>query len=287
MVKKEEYYYQNTGAKFLASKKCALLADEMGLGKTIQAIMAADKVEAKNILVISPKSVISNWQVSFKDWQEISREINVVKNGKSKFKSGVNILTYGLTIQQTIQKELLARRWDLIILDESDYLKNPDAKRTKSIYGKRNTMGIVQTADRVWCLTGTPVRNHAGELYPMLRSLAPDLIKIKGVSTPYWTFLNYYARVVQTHFGHQIIGHSAKITELRNKLEDGFMLRRMKKDVLKDLPPLRYGKLNIEPDIYAKGYRELEEFVDEDLNPLLESGRFYYVVDGSLPPIDV
>lgn len=137
--------------------------------------------------------------------------------------------------------EELAGAYDVLILDESHYLKNHKSKRTKAVFGPKcdKVGGIAENADRVICLSGTPAPNDPSELYPCARALAPDLLDKRQHS--YWGFVNKYCRTRDTGFGLQITG-GKNMGDLRERLEP-FILRRKKSDVLPDLPPLRLETL--------------------------------------------
>ena len=72
------YPHQQRGVDFLASRRAAILADDMGLGKTAQAIVAADRIQARDILVICPAIARTNWQREFTTWQTVPRSIQVM-----------------------------------------------------------------------------------------------------------------------------------------------------------------------------------------------------------------
>jgi len=244
--------YQSEGADFLAdtSTRAALLADEPGLGKTRQAIAAADTIGAKRILVLCYAIAKSHWQREFQELQAIKRPIQVLSSQRDMIpdKLGeprVVIANYDLIQQkdQPLRKKLYLQQWDTLILDEAHVLKNPDAKKTRYIYGKTldGKTGLVSRADNVFVLTGTPMPNHAGELWTHFNALAPDLIPDPlRPNTPlsYLNYLQRYATIEATPWGNKITG-SKNLQDLNKRLAP-FMLRRRKKDVLKDLPPLDF-----------------------------------------------
>lgn len=137
--------------------------------------------------------------------------------------------------------DALAGAYDVLILDESHYLKNPKSKRTKAVFGPKcdKVGGIAENADKVICLSGTPAPNDPSELYPCVRALAPELLDKRQHS--YWGFITKYCRTRDTGFGLQITG-GRNMGELRDRLSP-FILRRKKEDVLPDLPPLRLETL--------------------------------------------
>ena len=206
--------FQATGARFLAERRFALLADEPGLGKTCQAIAAAKIVDARRILVICPASVRLNWRHEIKGMA-----------GEFALEHYWKIISYN---EATRLSEVVRR--DLLILDESHFLKNPDASRTQAVFGNAN--GIARNAKRVWCLTGTPMMNRPAELYPILKTLAADKI------APYDTWSKYAQRFCGAYFDGRAMDTrgATHLDDLAERLR-GFMLRRRKVDVLPELPP--------------------------------------------------
>jgi SNF2 family DNA or RNA helicase len=241
-----ELPYQDEGAAFLASHKTALLADDPRLGKTIQSIKAADLAQALKVLVICPAGVVTNWK----------REIARHRRGDwSAFVTSYEKAT------GSDYKRILAQEWCVAIIDEAHYAKNLTAKRTKALYGTLARAGdkaIVSRALQVWLLTGTPMPNHAGELYPHLRALYPQAITSERTGQP-WTYMQFvqrYCLLKSNGFGEQIVG-SKNEDVLHAKLA-GFMLRRRKKDVLHWLPPTTFEDLYIDGDLSGLPGEEIE-----------------------------
>jgi SWI/SNF-related matrix-associated actin-dependent regulator 1 of chromatin subfamily A len=228
----ELYPYQKTGAAWLAERPRALLADDMGLGKSAQAIAVCDATGAMEVLVICPASVIETWKREFRKFSRMGIVPQCTSyEGATKYDS---------TSKST-------KRFDVLVLDECHYLKTPTSKRTRAIFGERcdGVGGLIERADRVICLSGTPMPNNPAELWPALRALAPETITSSKSGRPYsyWQFVAKYCRTVDKGFGQQIVGaknHGQLAEAIRP-----FMLRRLKADVLKDLPPIRFDTLYV------------------------------------------
>jgi SWI/SNF-related matrix-associated actin-dependent regulator 1 of chromatin subfamily A len=225
----ELYPYQRVGAAHLAGRKAALLADDMGLGKSAQAIRACDEVGARTVLVICPASVRENWKREFKKFSA----------------TGIVpcVHSYDSVVRGILGPDGRdALGWDVLILDEAHYLKSKDAKRTKMILGDG---GLLADAKHVFLLTGTPMPNHPAELWPMLRACAPETITgASGKPWSYWQFVNKYCATRDNGFGLQIV-KGKNLDQLKEKLS-GFMLRRLKEEVLPDLPEIRFDELFVE-----------------------------------------
>lgn len=173
---------QLSGALFLADRKTALLADEPRVGKTGTAIIAADYVMARSILVVTTASGRSVWQRAFPQWSTFDRSIQVATPKDKLRHADITIVSWGSIADPNLRVQLLARRYDLVISDEDHWAKSFDAARTRAFYGEMVEDGgriLVSTAlagkaDRVWCLSGTPLPNSPLDAYPRLRVLAVD-----------------------------------------------------------------------------------------------------------------
>lgn len=174
--------YQQKGVDFLCATKPnpnRLLAWEAGSGKTPVAVVSADRLELDSILVICPPIAIGVWAEHFVTWSAKDRTIHVLDDMRQGVREDSEIVTVvGYSRVGRLQRHLKFRFWDLLILDETHFLKNPNAQRTRAVYGDEigSRDGITGMASTIWCLTGTPVLNHALDLYPHLRALAPETL---------------------------------------------------------------------------------------------------------------
>lgn len=256
------YPFQRLGADFLAARRNALLADEMGLGKSAQAIAAADKIGAEHILVLTPTSGRIQWMREFAQFSDVDRAMAMWEPGKPIRPRSV--LTVGWANLTDALPQLLNYRWDLIIADEAHYAKNLEAQRSLAFYGVAATGqgGIVERARRVWPLTGTPMPNHPGELFPMLRALFPDTLRLVGgqaiMTEP--MFRHRYVNTVQmvNPAGKLIskVVSGKNLDELGGRLRT-IMLRRRARDVL-DLPPIMFRPVILDPGAAAASLRAVE-----------------------------
>lgn len=213
--------YQIEGRDFLAPRAHALLADEMRVGKTPQAILAAHKAGAQSILVVCPAIAVPHWQREFPKWWPSGplprTEIWSYDRARINWQRG----TRGTV--------------DLFIPDECHFAKNPEAARTKMVYGKD---GFAWLAGATWPLSGTPATKHAGELWPMLRAFGI-------VKCDYNTFVRHYCTI--NSFTLQITGtRQDKIPEVRAMLAQ-VMLRRTRREVAPDMPGIDFQFLPVEP----------------------------------------
>lgn len=242
---------QFAGAEFLASRRTALLADEPGFGKTAQAVMACTQVGARKVLVVTTASARTHWCREFQLWSWEPYSASAIfgvghqPNGAIE-NSEVVVISWSLITREPFAAALHAQRWHALILDESHYAANmvtadgAAVARTKAALG---VGGLASKAERVWCLSGTPIPNTPDDIYPTLRALAPALLRADPVHgwpdvTQYERFVGRYCITKREKVGwfRERVKHigGQNLEELNARLAP-FMLRR----TLKDLPPLR------------------------------------------------
>jgi len=265
------YPYQKTGADWLAERARGCLFDEMGMGKTITAIRGAGQAGAHHILVLVPTVVLWNWEREFKRWAPAA-DVQVLESGRDQVvdrpraakklgvlgpQHDVVVTTHGLILRPAIFSQLVARRWDLLVVDECHFFRGPEAKRTNRLYNLERpavpdagldmeVKALADAAFRVWLLSGTPMPNHVGELWTHLRGLFPERIRnVKLKPASHAAFLDAYCVTRETKYGPKVV-HNKNLGHLRKRLR-GIVLRRMKKDHLKDLPPIRYELVTLKP----------------------------------------
>lgn len=184
--------------------------------------MAAQKLDAKNTLVVCPAIAVPHWRREFTRWWE------------GEWENEPLVMSYDRL--RLDWDEICRQRFDVVIVDECHFAKNPAAKRTQLIYGKH---GLGWISDRLWALSGTPATKHAAELWPMLRAFGV-------VGMTYDEFVDRYCIV--NKFTLQITGTKpAMIGEVRELLAK-VMLRRTRKEVAPEMPSIDFQFLEVEPE---------------------------------------
>lgn len=230
--------YQKAGIAFAKGKPGVLIADEMGLGKTIQAIgLINATAKIHRVLIISPATLKINWSRELKKW--LTREMSIGIAGSKTFPStDIVIVNYDVLHKWT---KALSFYWDLMICDECHLIKNPKTIRAKAIIGyKPSKKEILQgvkgksgiPAKRKVGLTGTPICNKPAELFPIINWLDPE-----GWPN-FFKFALKFCAATQNGFGWDMKGAS-NLSELQQRLRSNLMVRRLKKDVLTELPAKR------------------------------------------------
>nr|XP_033469540.1 SWI/SNF-related matrix-associated actin-dependent regulator of chromatin subfamily A-like protein 1 [Epinephelus lanceolatus] len=218
--------FQREGVNFAVSKQGRLLlADDMGLGKTVQAIcIAAYYRNEWPLLVVAPSSVRFTWAEAFRRWlPSLSPDsINVVVKAKDNLRSAlVNIISYDLLSR--MDKQQLGNPFNVLIMDESHFLKNIKTARCKA------ALPLLKAAKRVILLSGTPAMSRPSELYTQILAVRPTLFP------RFHEFGIRYCGATQATWGWDYSG-SSNLGELKLLLEECLMLRRLKRDVLSQLP---------------------------------------------------
>lgn len=214
--------HQVYGVDWLSERKNAYLADRMGAGKTIQAIRAASKLGANRILITTTASMKHSWFREWNKWDTRGLIAHVVDGirGPIPKTADVYIVNYDLIIHPPCLYQLLEHKFSLWIGDEAHYLKTVDSQRTQACLDGRVSLGA--RSMRRWMLSGSPILNRPLELYPVLASLAPEVI------APYNTFEAYARYFCGGHWeDRKFVAKGATHTdELRKRLYRNFMLRR-------------------------------------------------------------
>ncbi|KAM9710026.1 SWI/SNF-related matrix-associated actin-dependent regulator of chromatin subfamily A-like protein 1 [Menidia menidia] len=218
--------FQREGVNFAVSKQGRLLlADDMGLGKTVQAIcIAAYYRDEWPLLVVAPSSVRFTWAEAFRRWLPslTPDSVNVVVKAKDNLRSGlVNIISYDLLSR--IDKQHTGNPFKVLIMDESHFMKNMKTARCKA------ALPLLKAAKRVILLSGTPAMSRPSELYTQILAVRPTLFP------RFHEFGLRYCAGRESTWGWDYTG-SSNLGELKLLLEESLMLRRLKSEVLSQLP---------------------------------------------------
>ena len=250
---KNLYRFQKQGIIFGIKKFSRLLiADEMGVGKTVQAIGLSCLYQKDwPVLVICPSSLKFAWRDEINLWlSEILEkdDVQVIRHSKNEFKLDKKyyIISYDLSVRMI--DKIIEKKFNYIIADEAHYLKSKSAKRTMCL------TPILQRSKRVVLLTGTPILAKPMEIYPLLHILRPD--KFKGFKE----FGTRYCDPKMLPYGLIDWSGSSNSREL-NSILNRLMIRRLKKDVLSQLPPKKRQKIEIATD--SKVIKKLKIFMEK------------------------
>jgi len=232
-LKGKLYDFQRDGVKFLHQRDGnALIADEMGLGKTVQALAYLQFSKKRPVIICVPASLKYNWYEETRKWIPDSKSV-ILSGRKLESVKGCEIVILNYDIIDTWLDELKKLKADVLILDESHYIKNNKTKRTKAV----KVLG--KTIPHIIALTGTPIINRPIEVYNTLQLIQPGLMPSR------WKFAQRYCDLKHNGFGWDF-GGASNTDELHLRLTNTVMLRRKKKDVLKELPDKVHSYIPIE-----------------------------------------
>ena len=212
-------HYQQKGFDWLALMRNlgfgALLADDMGLGKTVQILALLEHVRQRadfRALLIIPASLIGNWKSEIDKFAP-SLRYSVLHSKDAKFdleSANLFITTYGMAVRM---ENLRSHKWDTIVLDEAQAIKNPATKQTKAV---KQIPALHKIA-----MTGTPIENRLSDLWSIFDFLNTGLL---GTRKEFSDFVKG-------------MGEADSYSRLRQIISP-FILRRLKTDksVISDLP---------------------------------------------------
>eukprot|EP00900_Chrysochromulina_parva_P004176 jgi/Chrpa1/1375/Chrysochromulina_OHIO_Genome00013610-RA len=238
--------FQRDGvAAGLALNGRLLLGDEMGLGKTVQAIALACHYRAEwPLLIFAPTSMCLPWCEELERWCTFLRpgDINLVRshhNGALRL-APVTIVSYGLITngkeKEQLAAALAAANFRVAIADEAHYLKSKDSQRAQLV------LPLLAVARRIMLLTGTPALNRPVELYTLCHTLCPRVPQFATYKAFTERFCGAHVRFVG-RVRHLDVSGCTNAPELHDLLRTHAMIRRLKSDVLTQLPPKRRQRI--------------------------------------------
>lgn len=279
--------YQKQCVAFCRTRRGVLIGDEMGLGKTIEAIACVnDDVTISNVLVVCPATLKNNWANEIRDWCARPCQIVIAETSKDVMDLPQAGLRWIIVNPERLIKErgnnLIAELHKMyfhaLIVDEAHRIKNPRAATTIAVLGAKANRrkgtglveGLLQRCGRALFLTGTPMPNKPKELFPLVHALAPEEFGKE------WDYLMRYCDgkridVPMRGRGVQAVWNfdgASNLGELREKLRATIMIRRLKRDVLKELP----AKIRQIIPFGAEGFKDLLMREKAAFQELLELG---------------
>jgi SWI/SNF-related matrix-associated actin-dependent regulator of chromatin subfamily A-like protein 1 len=251
--------HQKESIQKLVENKKFILADDMGLGKTTSTIIAALETGAKKILIICPATLKINWKREIENYSD--RSIFISEGKTFSTEHDFVIINYDIIknfhdTKKKDESQVISANFDLVVVDEAHYIKNPTAQRTKLIND------IAKNVDRLWLLTGTPMTSRPMDYFNLLHLIESPVAK------------NWMAYAIRYCSGYQFnvggrkvwnVTGSSNLEELRDRTT-GLVLRRLKENVL-DLPEKIITPVYLR--LKSKAYEEvMGEYYDwYDKNP--------------------
>ena len=245
-------HYQQRGVDWLAFCRRAglgaVLADDMGLGKTIEALAVLER--GKKTLVVSPTSVLFNWLAELKRFRP-DLVVATYHGARRALDLSADVVLTSYPILRNDSDELSQVAWDIAILDESQTIKNPDSQVARAAYRLRAGWRLT--------LSGTPIENRLEELWSQMHFTNPGLLGGRA------DFVERWAQPISA-------GDNATAARLRERIRP-FVLRRLKTEVARELPPRTDAVMYVELDETERAtYDAIRAATQREIVALLEAG---------------
>lgn len=213
-----------------ADDRLYITSDYILTHNTIQAVGVMNTFEKpERILVICPSTPKRNWYREIKKWLVHDLEVGIC-DGKKNPETPVLIINYD--ILHTHKEYLDGVHWDIIVCDESHYLKNPKARRTKMVFGYQKKFQSLSASFWLF-MSGSQMFKTPVDLFTVVQKCDPQ-----GLGKSWWDFVHRYCDAKNDGFGLDTSGAS-NLEELQYLMRTRFMCRRTKKDVAGDMPSNR------------------------------------------------
>jgi superfamily II DNA or RNA helicase len=220
--------YQHEGVNWLGFLQehglGAVLADDMGLGKTLQTLC----VLRGKTLVICPKTVVFNWAGECERFRP-DLKLNIYHGPKRELRPDADITLTTFAVLRMDESKLVDVPWDVVILDEAQAIKNPESQLARAAFALADQM---KAGTQRVALSGTPIENRLDELWSIFRFTHPGLLGAR--------------REFGRRYAEPIARGDAESARKLKRMVKPFLLRRLKKDVLQDLPPRTDVVLTVE-----------------------------------------
>lgn len=288
--------FQKVSCAYALQRQNTIIGDQPGLGKTPIAICFANEIGAKRVLCIVPASIRRQWVERIRTWTTMPWPYTVyaIEAGRHGVHPTAQwtVVSYELARHPAIGRALAKGRYDLLVVDEAHYVKTSDSGRTRAIFGyadetaeeaKLGFEHLAARANRVLCLTGTPLPNRPREAYTLARGLCWDAIDWMSEDA-FRARFNPGGRFQRTNpttgefywYTREEVGRAG---ELQMRLRSNLLVRHLKRDVLTQLKLPRYDIVRVDETRAVKAALDAEKLLDIDPDTIV-TGEF--VVDGHL-----
>jgi SNF2 family DNA or RNA helicase len=276
--------FQRAGVAYALRTRRTFIADQMGLGKTIEALATVQAAGAYPALVVCPASLKLNWRREAERWLPDRRvEILGGRGAGQEARGEEDIVIVNYDVLSKHVGALVNRGFRTLVLDESHYAKNANAKRTKLC------IRLSRNVPLRLLLSGTPMLNRPEELVSQLKIL--DRLEDLG---GYRHFMHRYAGAYRNwherHSGDPRKGEPRNLDELNRKLRATCYVRRTKQEVLAELPAKQRAVVPIALDNrreYERALKDVVRFIGEaaenDERRMTEATERYVAETGEKP----
>ncbi|CAN5900127.1 hypothetical protein BH11MYX3_BH11MYX3_11140 [soil metagenome] len=246
--------YQQRGLDWLVFCRGAglgcVLADDMGLGKTIQALAALPEPRKAKTLVVSPTSVLFNWLAEIRKFRP-DLAVGTYHGARRALDTSADVVLTSYPILRNDIDVFGSVAWDIVILDESQTIKNPDSQVARAAYKLKANWRVT--------LSGTPIENRLDELWSQLHFTNPGLLGGRS------DFADRWSEPISN-------GDAATAARLRERIRP-FVLRRMKSEVARELPPRTEAVMYVElEDNERITYDAIRAATQREIVAMLQAG---------------
>ena len=226
--------FQEEGLAFLLSSDRALLADEMGLGKTVQALAMIVERSKYPVLIVTPSHLLCNWQKEILKFTQkepgVPLTIHVIKGLTEYDLPEADIYLIHYLVLRGWKTTLPKKYFHTVIFDEIQELRHSGTEK----YSVASLLS--ESAEHVFGLSGTPIYNKGAEIWNIINILDFHFLGNYESFSREWCY----------GYGNQIVAKPDLLGE--HLREEGMLFRRLKRDVLQDLPPKRRAIIAVETD---------------------------------------
>ena len=268
------YPFQKKGIEFgIKRMGRIIIGDEMGVGKTIQALGLLS-VYRSNLpcLILCPSVLKFNWKREAEKWLDaflVPTQIVILTSKRTTLYPTTKILIVSYDMAKDISKKLMDFKFQMVIADEAHALKGLTSKRSKEL------IPLINSCKRCFLLTGTPALNRPIELFNLLKCVRPDIFRDHTV------FGKRYCDPMLNPYGGGLSYNGCDNTQELNFIISRFMIRRLKKEVLQDLPDKQ--RIRIEVEVDEKVKKQMKMLEKQIENQSGSSGSLERAVRGMIP----
>ncbi len=272
----ELWGFQKASLDYVLTRNQSLIADQPGLGKTPQAIVYANEIGAKRVLVICPAAIRHQWARRIRQWSTMKWPYvtYIVTNSRNGIHPSANwtVISYALARNPSLVAAVAQGFYDLCIIDESHYLKDPESQQTKAVFGaagdgkyhfKRDEDPLPSVTSRcahVLCLSGTPLVNRPLEAYTTTRALSWDAID--WMSHEKFRVRYNPQRQIDLKGGKRAVDERVgRVKDLGNRMRGTYMARHAKRDVMGQLHMPKYEVVQLDETAAVKKALHAESMI--------------------------
>ncbi len=276
-MKSKLFPTQIVDSEKMASQQDLPNFSQPGTGKTISTLAAFEQTGFETGLICCPVIAAPMWQENIE--RELGAKAQILSTKSTSPKRGVDffITTYGLVTAHF--DEMFEFQPDALILDESHYLKNSEADRTRAIFGEAcdGIGGLYQVCRQCWPLSGTPIERYADDLWSQLRATQPEFLQ-RYRALDLAEFQETFCRMMLKEYGNgavqkwQSVGNQN--TGLLNRMlyKDIGIVRRTMDEVEEHMPPVTMREVSVKAKITMELRDALRGLSEEQIAELLVNG---------------